>query len=141
MKLPDLNVLLYAINEESPHHGKARSWLEHALGGSEPVALDWQVLVGFIRISTHKSILPRPLTIEQALLFVDEALHAPSAQLTHPTDRHALLVGRLLLGAGKAGNLANDAHLAALAIEHDATLVSFDHDFRRFAGLRLELLE
>ena len=140
MKLPDLNILLYTVNQASPHHAQARTWLELALGGNESVALDWQVLVGFIRISTHKTILPQPLTIEQALQFVDEALHAPAAQVTHPTERHASLVGRLLLGAGIAGNLANDAHLAALAIEHGATLVSFDRDFSRFAGLSFELL-
>jgi uncharacterized protein len=49
-------------------------------------------------------------------------------------------VDRPLLGAGTAGNLTTDAHLAALAIEHDAELVTFDRDFERFAGLRMTLL-
>ena len=35
-----------------------------------------------------------------------------------------------------AGNLVNDAHLAALAVEHAAEVVSFDRDFGRFPGLR-----
>ena len=38
---------------------------------------------------------------------------------------------------GSAGNLSNDAHLAALAIEHNGSLCSADADFRRFPGLRL----
>jgi len=34
-----------------------------------------------------------------------------------------------------AGNVTTDAHLAALAIEHRAHLVSFDRDFDRFPDL------
>lgn len=45
----------------------------------------------------------------------------------------------MLIGAGAADNLTSDAHLAALAIEHGATLLSFDRDFGRFAGLRWQL--
>ncbi|MCP9888753.1 hypothetical protein KBY96_12550 [Cyanobium sp. ATX 6A2] len=43
----------------------------------------------------------------------------------------------LIQEAGTAGNLTSDAHLAALAIEHDCTLCSVDSDFRRFPGLRV----
>lgn len=31
----------------------------------------------------------------------------------------------------------NDAHLAALAIEHNCGIVSFDRDFSRFPGITL----
>jgi hypothetical protein len=47
---------------------------------------------------------------------------------------------RLLLGIGQGGPVVSDAHLAALAIEHGATLLTFDRDFERFAGLRLQRL-
>ena len=67
-------------------------------------------------------------------------LAAPAVTLLHPGEQHLPLLARLLIGAGTAGNLTNDAHLAALAIEHGATLVSFDRDFARFAGLSFELL-
>ncbi|NMD45782.1 MAG: type II toxin-antitoxin system VapC family toxin, partial [Propionibacterium sp.] len=33
-------------------------------------------------------------------------------------------------------NLVNDAHLAALALEHRAEIVSYDNDFARFEGVR-----
>jgi predicted nucleic acid-binding protein len=46
----------------------------------------------------------------------------------------------LLVAAGTAGNLTNDAHLAALAIEHIAEVGTFDRNFKRFAGLRFQLL-
>jgi predicted nucleic acid-binding protein len=46
-------------------------------------------------------------------------------------------LSRALLELAKA---TTDAHLAALAIEHGATLGSFDRDFERFSGLRVEVL-
>lgn len=72
---------------------------------------------------------------------VDDWLAAPRAQVLQDTPRHWPILRRLLVGAGTAGNPSNDAHLAALAIEHGATLTSFDRDFERFAGLRFELLQ
>ena len=33
------------------------------------------------------------------------------------------------------GNLVNDGHLAALAVEHRGTIVSYDNDFGRFGGV------
>jgi predicted nucleic acid-binding protein len=71
---------------------------------------------------------------------VDIWLSQPTASILNPGARHAGILGRLLLAAGAAGNLVSDAHLAALAIEHGAELGSFDRDFARFAGLRVQLL-
>jgi toxin-antitoxin system PIN domain toxin len=97
-------------------------------------------LLGFLRLCTRTGIFAKPLGIDHALAVVDVWLSQPNASILHPTDRHAGVLGRLLLGAGAAGNLVSDAHLAALAIEHGADLGTFDRDFARFAGLRLQLL-
>lgn len=140
MKLPDTNVLIHAVNSDAPQHAAAARWLADAFDGSSGVALSWVAMLGFVRIVTRRGILPRPLTVEQALQSVNHWLHQPSARVIDPGARHAALLGRLLLGAGTAGNLTNDAHLAALAIEHGITLGSFDRDFQRFAGLSFELL-
>ena len=140
MKLPDTNVLVHAVNLDSARQGAAERWLADAFDGSGGVALSWVALLGFVRISTRPGILARPLPLESALRVVDQWLEHPSGRIVHPGSRHALLLGRLLLGAGMAGNLTNDAHLAALAIEAGAVLGSFDRDFVRFAGLRFELL-
>jgi predicted nucleic acid-binding protein len=43
--------------------------------------------------------------------------------------------------SGTAGNLTNDAHLAALAVEHGARVCTFDRDFARFAGITLVIPE
>lgn len=55
------------------------------------------------------------------------------------TSRHPSLLEQCLEQTGVGGNLVNDAHLAALAREYDATVISFDRDFGRFEGVRWRL--
>ena len=135
MKLVDVNVLLYAVDETSPQHDRARAWLEAVLSSTETVALTWTVLLAFVRLSTRFAVFATPMTADEALDIVDGWLAQPSVVLVHPTDRHAAVLRRLLGSVGTAGNLTTDAHLAALAIEHGAVLCSADADFSRFAGL------
>jgi uncharacterized protein len=136
VKLPDVNLFLYAYNSESPHHAAAQEWVEETLRGTETVALAWTMLLGFIRVSTRPAVFARPLEVEAAIGFVEQWLAQPAVTVVHPTERHAAVLRDLLAPLGAAGNLTSDAHLAALAIEHGATLYSGDNDFARFAGLR-----
>ena len=136
MTLVDLNVVLYAVNVAAERHAEARTWWESAINGDEPVGLAWPVVTGFLRLSTHASVLPRPLTVEQACRRVNRWLAQPTVRLVRETDEHWRQLERLLSEVGTAGNLTTDAHLAALAICHGATLVSFDNDFARFKNLR-----
>lgn len=136
MKLPDTNLLLYAIDESSTRHAPAKGWLERTLSGTEEVGFAWLALVGFIRISTNPSALAHPLSAAEALDFVDEWLATSVASVVHPTNEHAATLRRLLEPLGTGGNITSDAHLAALAIEHGAQLCSADTDFARFEGLR-----
>lgn len=136
MKLPDVNLFLYAADESSARHRAARAWVQEALSGSETVALAWTVLLGFVRLSTHPAVFERPLEAGEALDLVDGWLDQPCVTVVHPTDRHAPVLRELLGPLGTAGNLTSDAHLAALAIEHGALLCSCDADFSRFPGLR-----
>jgi toxin-antitoxin system PIN domain toxin len=136
VKLPDINLLLYAIDEEAPRHQPAREWLEGLLSGTEAVAFTWAVLLGFVRISTNPAAFEQPLDVSEALDYVDGWLDQPVATVIDPTDRHASALRNLLEPLGAAGNLTSDAHLAALAIEHGAELCSSDADFSRFDGLR-----
>jgi toxin-antitoxin system PIN domain toxin len=140
VKLPDLNVLLHAVNGASDDHANARAWLEGAFNAPAGVGLSWVVLLGFIRLATRRGIFPKPLPVEDSLATVRGWLTAPGARVLHPTERHEPILSRLLIAAGTAANLTTDAHLAALAIEHGATLASFDRDFERFAGLDFETL-
>lgn len=140
MRTPDVNVLLYAVNLDSPQHAAALEWLTAAFERPEGVGFASNALLGFLRLSTRSGIFMQPLTMDQALSVVDVWLSQPNAHLLMPTERHAGLLGRLLLSVGAVGNLVSDAHLAALAIEHNAEMGTFDRDFTRFAGLRYHLL-
>jgi len=135
--LVDANVLLYAVNEEAGEHAAARNWLRRALGGGEAVAFAWTVVLAFLRVSTHPAVFPRPLAAAQAAEVVERWLETPPALTLEPTRRHLPLLRGLLERSGTAGNLVGDAHLAALALEHGATVVSFDRDFARFEGVAL----
>jgi toxin-antitoxin system PIN domain toxin len=136
VKLCDINLLLYAIDEDSARHEKAHAWLEEVLSGTEEIAFAWAVLLGFVRISTNAAAFEEPLGAQEALDYVDDWLAQPVAIVVHPTARHGSILRELLEPLGAAGNLTSDAHLAALAIEHGAELCSSDTDFARFEGLR-----
>ena len=136
MKLPDVNLLLYAIDEGSARHEPARAWVEERLSGTETFAFSWVVLLAFIRLTTSPRVFQSPLSTSAALDLVDSWMTQPCAAVVHPTSRHASVLRDLLEPLGTAGNLTTDAHLAALAIEHGAELCSTDRDFSRFAGLR-----
>jgi len=135
--LTDVNLLLYAYDASSAHHARARAWLEERLSGAETFGFAWLVLVAFVRIRTNARIFEAPFSANEALDRVDAWLAQPCATVLEPGPRHVAIVRDLLSGAGTAGNLVNDAHLAALAIEHGAELASADRDFGRFPGLRL----
>ncbi|MEM6730199.1 MAG: type II toxin-antitoxin system VapC family toxin [Myxococcota bacterium] len=135
MIVVDLNLLLYSINEDAPDHDRARKWWEGLVNGEQAVGLAWMVVVGFLRVSTHPRVLPRPIDHTVALSLVDEWLSRPQVQPIHPTARHWRILQELLKPLSVAGNLTSDAHLAALAIEHGASLHSADNDFARFPRL------
>lgn len=140
MKLPDTNVLLHAVNRQAPRHAVALQWLQAAFAAPAGVGLAWAALLGFVRLATRSGIYAQPLQAQQALQVLNHWLAQPGARVLTPGPGHAALLGRLLLGAGTAGNLVGDAHLAALALEHGAEVGTFDRDFARFAGLRVQLL-
>lgn len=136
MDVVDVNILLYALEPGVPRHAEAHAWLQAALNRPGAVGFTWLVIVGFVRIATHESIWPDPLTISEATDVAAEWLDAPGSVVLEPTARHLAVVRGLVLETGSAGNLTNDAHLAAIAIEHGAAVCTFDNDFGRFPGLR-----
>jgi toxin-antitoxin system PIN domain toxin len=136
MKLVDTNVLLYAVHEEAERHVEARGWLDATLSSRETVLLPWVSLLGFIRISTHPSIYARPQSASEAFEIVNDWLALSVVLTGDPDQRHAGRMRDLLVSTGTGGNLVSDAHLAALAMQYDATVISYDNDFRRFPGVR-----
>jgi len=136
MNLVDANVLLYAVNESDPKHDAAREWLDDALSDRQAVGFSWIVLLAFVRLSTKVGLFPLPLSVEEALIRVQHWLERPQSVIVEATPRHFDLLAGLLGGLGTGGNIVNDAHLGALALEHDATVITYDTDFSRFTGVR-----
>ena len=136
MILVDVNILLYATNASASQHAAAREWLDGRLAEANRVGLPWASLLGFLRLVTNARIVKQPLTMATAWNQVLQWIGCEWVWIPQPTERHAEILGRLLAEPGVYGNLAPDAHLAALAIEHGLTLCSTDGDFARFRGLR-----
>lgn len=137
MKLPDANVLLYALDDTSARHAGAKAWLDETLSGSEEVGFAWVVLLAVLRLTTKPSVFARPLRTAEAFDIIDDWLAQPCALVLNPTLRHAALMRGFLTAAGTAGNLTTDAHLAALSVEYGAEICSYDADFSRFPGVQL----
>jgi toxin-antitoxin system PIN domain toxin len=133
--LVDANLLLYAYDAASPQHRAARLFWERSLSEPDPVRLAWSTILAFLRIGTNPRALAQPMTIEEACAHVSSWLERPMVDLLEPTSRHWDMLGRLLVTSQSTANLVSDAHLAALAIEHGATLCTTDRDFARFEGL------
>lgn len=136
MRIVDANVLLYATDTAAVHHRRSKRWLEQALSGAEPIGFAWVVLLAFLRISTNPRVYVNPLTPEQAAQTILAWLAQPAAFVLEPTDHHIHVLAGLLRVAGTGGNLVTDAHIAALALEHQAEVVSFDSDFDKFTGVQ-----
>ena len=136
MIVVDANLLLYAYDASSAAHDAARAWLEETLSSSDPVGLPWATLLAFLRISTNPRALTRPLSMAEASAIVDAWLSQPCVTIAEPGERHWEVLAGLLAAGQVRGPLVSDAHLAALAIEHGATLATTDRDFARFDGLR-----
>jgi hypothetical protein len=133
--LVDANVLLYAYDAASERHAVARAWWEQRLSEHEPVRLAWSTVLAFIRIGTHSRATRSPMRVDEACGHVAAWFERPMVDVLEPTPRHWQVLRRLLEDGQAAGNLVTDAHLAALAIEHGATLYTADRDFARFEGL------
>ena len=136
MILVDANILLYAEDQLSPRHAKARTWWDAELSGSSPVCLCWTVLGAFIRIGTNPRVFEHPLSLDQGIARMQSWLDQPCTRIVHPTERHWVVFQQMLRDGQAGANLVTDAHLAALAVEHGCELVSTDSDFVRFPGLK-----
>ena len=136
MIVPDINLLIYAYNDQAAQHAAAKAWWEALLNGKTPVGLSWLAISGFIRLMTHPQVLAQPLPVAEVTTLVRSWLAQAPVRLLLPGSRFPEIFLRQLEQVGTAGNLTTDAQLAALAIEHQAELHSNDADFSRFPGLR-----
>jgi hypothetical protein len=89
-------------------------------------------------VVTHPRVFDPPTDLESALDDLDSLLQSPSLTLLGEGPRHSVFMQRLLRSGQAAGNLAHDAHIAALIVEHGVgELWTADRDFARFPGIRV----
>jgi uncharacterized protein len=134
--LPDVNVLVYAFNEDARDHSRYRGWLSDTLQAPEPYAVSGLVLSAVIRIVTNPRILERPASTEQALEFVEGVVAAPNCVWLSPGPRHWSIFTDLCRSVRVRGGGVTDAYFAAMAIESGSEWITADRGFSRFPGLR-----
>ena len=138
MLILDVNVLVVAHRPDGhPAGDHVRGWLTDRLTAVERVGVDTHVLAAVVRIATNARVYEDPSSATAALAFCDTVLAAPSTISVAPSSRHWSLFAAYVQELRLTGNDVPDAYLAALAVDHEATLVSLDRGFRRFPGLRL----
>jgi uncharacterized protein len=136
MILPDVSVLVHAHNADSAVHDQARRWWDACLAGTEGVGLAWASMLGFVRITTNRRVVARPLAVHDVMQRLQDWLTLPHIHIAQPSESHFVRLRAQLERLGTAGNLTTDVHLATLAMERGYVLYSTDSDFVRFPGLR-----
>jgi len=135
---PDANLLIYAHDPVSPFHRKSLLWLQNILSSSDSFGIPVHSIYGFLRFVTNPRIASTPVSIQRATEIVDSWLNLPHVRILYPGDRHWGLLKQLGAETRASGNFITDAAIAAIAMEHGATIHTNDRDFARFPGLRWE---
>lgn len=133
--LLDANILLTAIDADNPERERCASFLTEALEGSRRVAIPWQTIGAFVRISTHPRVFRDPLDTAAALSFISSCLASPVAWTPGASKRTVQIFDELCRRHNISGNQVTDAQLAALAVEHGIAVATLDTDFNRFSEL------
>lgn len=136
MILIDVNLLLHAYNSKAEQHERSRAWLEGVLSRPDFVRFAWLTLWAFLRIATSPRVFDRPLSTSEAEGAISSWLAQPVAGILEPGERHWEILRGLVRDGQAVGPLVMDAVLAAIALEHGATLCTTDRDFSRFSGLK-----
>ncbi len=133
----DTNVLVYAVDEDSPFHEPCRARVVQAREGSSPAFLTWSICYEFLRVTTHPRVSLSPRTPQEAWDFLETLLASPTFALLMATERHAAVLAQTLAEMpDMRGNLFHDLHIAVLMREHGVSRIyTRDTDFHRFPFL------
>jgi uncharacterized protein len=134
--IPDINLLVYAYDEESVFHQQSKLWLETLFKEKRVIMLPWVVILGFVRITTSRKIFKNPLSMDLAFEIVGSWLERSNVSIAEPGIKFYSILTRLSKETNSVSELVTDVYLAALAIENQCELHSNDSDFSRFKGLK-----
>lgn len=136
MKLLDVNVVLAAHRDDHPHFEAARAWMDGLLRSPERFSVTDLVAGSFVRLSTNRRIFLTPTPAKDAFAYLRALREQPAHVTLSPGPDHLDLFESLCRASDATGDLAVDAQLAAIAVEHGGEVISFDRDFARFADVR-----
>ena len=133
----DTNVLVYAVDEDSPFHESCRARVVQAREGPSPAFLTWSICYEFLRVTTHPRASLSPRTPPEAWGFLETLLASPTFDLLVATERHAAVLAQTLAEMPDIrGNIFHDLHIAVLMREHGVSRIcTRDTDFHRFPFL------
>ncbi len=135
MILADVNVLIYAFREDTPHHRVCKHWLDEIVSGDSRFGVSPLVLAAVARITTNPRVFRHPSSLTEVFAYCDNLLRQPNRELVQPGERHWAIFARLCAESSTKGPRVTDAWFAALAIEHACTWITYDRDYARFPGL------
>jgi hypothetical protein len=135
LKLLDVNVVLAAHRDDHPDFQLARAWVQQTVDDGSSFAVVNLVAGAFLRIATNRRVFPVPTPVDEAFAYLKALRAQPEHIMIGPGAQHLRLLEEMCQAAEASGDLVADAQLAAIALEHAAELVSFDHDFARFDAL------
>jgi uncharacterized protein len=82
----DVNLLLYASDASSPHHAKAKAFLEICMRGTDAIYIGWPTIMSYLRMASHPAIFREPLSPEEAAANVDAILRLPNVTTLSEAD-------------------------------------------------------
>lgn len=137
MILLDVNLWLPVLRRGHPQHVFVSEWMDSVRADGEVVGVSELALSGAVRLMTHPCIFDPPAEPDEAMQACTNVLASPGVRIARPGARHWQIFDRLVRQGAAHGNDVPDAYHAALAIEHGATLASFERGLARFEGVRL----
>lgn len=134
----DANLLLYAVNTDSPFHRQAKVFIESCAESDQTWYFCWPVIHAFLRISTHRKIMPNPLSPKTAVSVIGQLLQLPHTQTigSEGADFWDIYRKKITV-ANLRGNQIPDAIICATMKAHGVrTIYTKDRDFLRFKGIK-----
>jgi len=143
MFLVDTNILLHAVNSDSPSHEADRTSLESFINGPEQWCLTWGIIYEFLRVATHPRVFRKPLTLQEAYGFIAPALQEENCVILPETGEHQNILEQSRNETHRlCGNLLHDFHIAVIMREHGVEeIVTRDQDFKAFPWVRIRGIE
>jgi toxin-antitoxin system PIN domain toxin len=132
----DLNLLVYAYNQDAPHHFKAADWWGETVNSGAGVGIAWPVFQSFLRLLSGRAAVTSPYSLDE-LFDITNEWWSQGVKLLSPSATTLALFRSLCLKYQTVGSASSDTLIAAFALEHRARLATNDTDILRYTELKV----